>query len=149
MKKRLAARLPRPAETFVSLPARIRGARDVTAALAALNLLLTVLIGFVQWPIDLATVAPTTVHSMLPDGSIAVVCRTDLSSDKPLPHGAAPHCDACLITAAPGLPVEPPAAPVPVFATLRIDERQGSRRAIGGPETSLRARGPPALMTIG
>lgn len=138
-----------PEETSVSLPARIRAARDVTTAMAALYLLLAVLVGFAHRPIDLAPASPATAQTILPDGSVAVLCHTDPSSHEPLHHAAAAVCDACLITAAPGLAAEPPAAIPPVFAVLLVGVRSSSAMPPRSTNPSVSARGPPPSMTSG
>jgi hypothetical protein len=79
--------------------------RFVAAALLALT---TVLVGFAHRPIGLATNVDVTAAYALPDGSPLDFCRVadGRASDDGAPpaHGAFDgHCDACLLSGAPGL----------------------------------------------
>lgn len=142
------ARTARTRGTSVSLQARIRAARDVTSAVAALYLLVALLVGFAHHPIGLAQDAPAIEQALLPDGSVSVICNTNPSSDDPLHHAAAALCDACLISAAPGLAVKPPEVAPPVFATLAVAPRPRTELCTGLLRSAVRARGPPSSMTM-
>ena len=89
------------------MPTALRHVR-LRAAVAALYAVAMLLLGVAHAPL-VGTVAKPSVDLaafLLPDGSLPDLCVVaDEGSGDPAPHHAAASlCDACLLTAAPGLP---------------------------------------------
>ncbi|BBE70814.1 hypothetical protein [Oharaeibacter diazotrophicus] len=123
---------------------RIRAARDLAAAAAILYALVAVLVGFAHRPLVLQPPEAVVAALPLPDGTVPPICGKDGADPAADHHAGAALCDACLVTAAPGLPVAVPA--VLAIDTAAVDLPPRRRRATAaslatGPPP---ARGPPS-----
>lgn len=116
--------------------------RFVAAALLALT---TVLVGFAHRPIVLDARADEVAAYVLPDGSSADLCHVDDGAVLPTHGGLDVHCDACLLSGAPGLgavaeivlPVPGPTDPV----RAEVVDQVGSGKVLRAPVS----RGPPGV----
>lgn len=115
-------------------------------AVAALYALAMLLVGFAHVP--LATGAergPDLSAYALPDGTLPVFCATEgTGTDQPAARHGPQMCDACLVTAAPGLVPPHMALPAPPQAGARcaaLPRRATRARAVWNVP---QARGPPA-----
>ena len=97
--------------------------RNIAArkALLAFYVLAVATLGFAHLPLAIPQIDLTAYA--LPDGTLPVICGVGTGSAPGKQHAGA-TCDACLLTAAPGLPlkvglsVDAPATPQNVFAAV-------------------------------
>jgi hypothetical protein len=125
---------------------RLRELRTVRILITALYALSMAVLGFAHISAPSAFSAERLDLSSyaLPDGSLPEVCLSGQGSKAP--HLAGPECDACLLTASPGLPLSPvPAAKhaaeavmLASFFSTEQDEGFGHARHVP------HLRGPPA-----
>jgi len=128
------------------LLARIRGVRDLAALAALVYALASILAGLSHRP---PVAEPTSqIAWILPDGSAAVVCLGH-EADKSTPHGGASGlCDACLITAAPGLPPVAAAVIATRAGILRVPRPAEYALPARPVVASASARGPPSRALV-
>lgn len=112
-------------------------------AFAALYALAIVLLGFAHQPIRAnADIRADLAAYALPDGSLPPICG-DVGAPGPGQGAAVAHCDACALSAAPGL-LLPPATPTfaPAMRTVALagDDQDQYRPPVRHAPTS---RGPP------
>jgi hypothetical protein len=116
--------------------------------LLALYVLAMASLGFAHRPLALGQ-APDLSAYALPDGSLPEICRTGGAGSLPGKVHAGAACDACLMTAAPGLPASdlvtgaPHWGPVSLFRPLRDRAHDDLDKPL-----NLRSRAPPALRIV-
>lgn len=124
--------------------APLRHASGLSAALAVAFALLAGLLGFAHRPLDLAPDgdAPPSLASAFP-GPICLAPARDGTGPRHPAHGAPAICDACLITAAPGLLAAAPGLPPAPAPSLPAAATPAALDLPPSPPRTVSARGPP------
>ena len=130
-------------EAVLPALAHLRAARDLSLAFALLYALLSGLAGFAHRPMTFAG-EPATEIVALQGGALGVICAgsgTDPSSPDQVTRAL---CDACLLTAVPGLLARPSPAPEPCGGTMSLPWPPAD--VFSGPRlvAAAFARGPPS-----
>lgn len=124
----------------MSALAHLRAARDLSLAVTLVYLLLSGLVGFSHRPI--ATDQPQQTVT-LPGGVPTILCLGNGSDDRNTSHVTVALCDACLLTAAPGLVARSAALAEPFPASILLPRLAAAVAPNGRLISAAKARGPP------
>lgn len=121
-----------------------RQSKVIRSLLLALYALAMVTIGLAHRPMALEQ-APDLSAYVLPDGSLPEICRTSGAGTLPGKAHAGAACDACLLTAGPGLLASDPEAGAPHWEPVGLVRplRDRAHDDLDNP-LNLRCRAPPA-----
>jgi hypothetical protein len=134
----------------------MRRLRELTIGrrlLLALYVLAVVTLGFAHKPISFSKVSGPTATDLvsfaMPDGSLPEICWTGGAGTPGKPHHVGASCEACLLTAAPGLPVASADVGKPLFSSVcrlgPVSEAVPIDRRLA---TAAQPRAPPRSLAV-